>query len=80
MSTINLTLVAPKVVAAGAPANPAGAFGAGLAGFAAFFTGLFVVLSYLVPWLVLAAAITFGSIYWVRWRRKRKLPAVPTQS
>jgi predicted small secreted protein len=80
MSTVNLSLVAPAAVPAAAPANPAGAFGAGLAGFAAFFTALFVVLSYLLPWLVLAAAITFGTIFLVRWRRKRKAGAVPTQS
>jgi dolichol kinase len=80
MSTVNLSLVAPAVVPAAAPANPAGAFGAGLAGFAAFFTALFVVLSYLLPWLVLAAAITFGTIVFVRWRRKRKAGAVPAQS
>jgi hypothetical protein len=80
MSTVNLTLVAPKVAAAGSPANPAGALGDGLAGFAAFFTGLFLLLSYLLPWLVLAAAITVCAIVWVRWRRKRTAPGAPTQS
>jgi hypothetical protein len=74
MSTISLDVVAPTrtVVHHATTPTPANAAGAGFAGFATFFTWVFLVLSYLLPWIVLAAVITFGSIALVRWRRRRR--------
>ena len=73
MSTITLHFVSPAVAAKTPPApTPANAFTAGLTGFGVFFTWVFLVLSYLLPWLALAAVVTFGTIYLVRWRRRRR--------
>jgi hypothetical protein len=73
MSTITIHFVSPVVAAKAPPApSPANAFTAGLAGFGVFFTWVFLVLSYLLPWLALAAVLTLGTIYLVRWRRRRR--------
>lgn len=73
MSTITIHFVSPAIATKAAPApSPANAFTAGLSGFGVFFTWVFLVLSYLVPWLALAAVVTLGTIYLVRWRRRRR--------
>jgi hypothetical protein len=36
-----------------------------------FFNWLFLVLLYVLPWLILGAAIWVGTVYLVRWRRRR---------
>jgi hypothetical protein len=74
MSTISLRIEAPTraLVHHDSTPTPANAAGAGFSGFATFFTWVFLVLSYLFPWILLAAVITFGSIFLVRWRRKRR--------
>jgi hypothetical protein len=81
MSTISLNIVAPTktVVHHATTPTPANAAGAGFSGFALFFTWVFLVISYLLPWILLAAVIAFGSIFLVRWRRRRRsqLPAAP---
>lgn len=76
MATITLQFNGPLLPVKTTPPAPADAFTAGLSGFGTFFTWVFLVISYLVPWLVLAAVITFATIYFVRWRRKRR-PAAP---
>jgi hypothetical protein len=72
MSTISLRIVAPKLAAATHSASPGSAAGAGFAGFAGFFVGVFLVLSYLLPWLLLVAAVG-AVVVIVRRRRHRQL-------
>ena len=76
MSSISLNLVSPADVPATTPANAGDALGAGLAGFGAFFVGVFILLSYLLPWLLLAAAVTLVIVFVVR-RRSRRTPLTP---
>jgi hypothetical protein len=80
MSTITLQLTAPTAVIAAKTPSPANAFTAGLSGFGTFFTWAFLVLSYLVPWLLLAAVVTFVWILLVRRRRKRRAAEAPATS
>jgi hypothetical protein len=71
MSTISLRVVAPTaLVAKGAP-SPGDAVAAGFSGFWAFFTGVFLVVSYLLPWILLAGVLATGWILAIRWRRRR---------
>jgi hypothetical protein len=80
MSTIKLELRAPTAaVIKPGPPTPASAFVSGLSGFGVFFNWVLLVLVYLLPWLVLAAAIWIGLVYFLRWRRRRReiAPAVP---
>jgi hypothetical protein len=73
MSTMTIRFVSPAVAAKAPPApSPGNALTAGLVGFGTFFTWVFLVLSYLVPWLALAAVVTCGAIFLVRWRRRRR--------
>ena len=78
MSTVVLSFESPVVVKKAPPPetpSPIAAFVSGLSGFGLFFTWVFLVLSYLLPWLALAAVITFGTLYLVRRRRRRLTPA-----
>jgi hypothetical protein len=76
MSTIKLELLAPSAaVVKPGPPSPGSAFIAGLAGFGVVFNWIFLVLVYLLPWLILGAAIWVGIVYILRWRRRRR--AVP---
>jgi len=77
MSTITLRIVAPSTVIATGTPSPLAAFLAGLGGFGTFFAWFFLVLTYLLPWLVLAAVVTFGTIFLVRWRRRRAAAGTP---
>jgi Domain of unknown function (DUF4349) len=85
MSTIKLELLAPSAaVVKPGPPSPVSAFVAGLSGFGVFFNWVFLVLVYLLPWLVLAAAIWIGLVYFLRWRRRRRelapvAPAPPVE-
>jgi Domain of unknown function (DUF4349) len=73
MSTIKLQLIAPTaVIVAPGPPSPWSAFVSGLAGFGLFFTWLFLVVLYALPWLALAAVIWAAVIGLLRWRRKRR--------
>ena len=73
MSTIKLQLLAPSVaIVKPGPPTPGSAFVAGLSGFGVFFNWVFLVLVYLLPWLVLAAVVWVGIVYFVRWRRGRR--------
>jgi uncharacterized protein DUF4349 len=73
MATIKLHLIAPSVVIAPpGPPSAATAFFSGLSGFGVFFTWAFLVLTYLLPWLVLAAVVWIGIVVIVRARRKRR--------
>jgi hypothetical protein len=75
MSTISLTVVAASpLVAQGSP-SPGDAAAAGFAGFGAFFATVLLVLSYLVPWILLAGVLAAGWILVVRWRRRRRAAA-----
>jgi hypothetical protein len=77
MATIKLHLIAPSVVITPpGPPSAASAFLAGLSGFGTFFNWAFLVLTYLVPWLVLAAIIWVGIVLLVRWRRRRRAATV----
>jgi hypothetical protein len=76
MSSISVNLVSPADVPATTPANAGDAFSAGLANFGAFFVGAFIVLSYLLPWLVLAAVVAIVIVVVVR-RRARRRPLTP---
>jgi hypothetical protein len=71
MSTVSLRVVSPASVAASTPTTPGDAFGAGLAGFGLFFAGVLIVITYLLPWLVLAALIAVAAVYIVRRRARR---------
>ena len=71
LSTVSLRLIAPTAVIKSKTPSPANAFFAGWSGFGIFFTWVFLVLSYLFPWLLLAAVITVGIIVLVRIRRRR---------
>jgi hypothetical protein len=76
MATIDLHLIAPSVVIAPAgPPTAASAFFAGLSGFRGFFTWVFLVLTYLAPWIVLGAIIWIGIVVLLRMRRKRRATA-----
>jgi hypothetical protein len=76
MSTIKLELLAPTAaVVKPGPPTPGSAFIAGVSGFGVFFNWVFLVVVYLLPWLVLVAAIWIGLVYFLRWRRRRR--AVP---
>jgi hypothetical protein len=76
MSTIKLQLLAPSAaIVKPGPPSAGSAFTAGLAGFGVFFNWVFLILVYLLPWLVLGAALWVGIVYFVRWRRRRR--AVP---
>ncbi len=80
MSTVSLSIIAPTAVIAPKTPTPANAFVAGWSGFGTFFTWVFLIVSYLVPWLLLAAVITVGAVALVRFRRRRaaaKQPPVP---
>jgi hypothetical protein len=80
MSTVDLRLIAPKAVIAAKTPSAGNAFFAGWAGFGTFFTWVFLVLSYLVPWLLLAAVIAVAAVVTVRVRRRRaaaKAPGTP---
>jgi hypothetical protein len=75
MSTIKLQLLAPSVaIVKPGPPTPGSAFIAGLSGFGAFFNWVFLVLVYLLPWLVLGAAVWVGIVYLLRRRRRRAVP------
>jgi hypothetical protein len=76
MSTIKLELLAPSaaIVKTGPP-TPGSAFVAGVSGFGVVFNWIFLIVVYLMPWLVLGAAIWVGIVYLVRWRRRGR--AVP---
>jgi hypothetical protein len=72
MSTIHLELTSPALPAAKAKTpTPGSAAGAGFAGFGLFFTWVFLVLSYLLPWLLLGAVVAAAIVFIVRWRRRR---------
>jgi hypothetical protein len=72
MSTIKLQLLAPSAaIVTPGPPSPGSAFIAGLSGFGVFFNWLFLVLLYVLPWLILGAAIWVGTVYLVRRRRRR---------
>ena len=77
MSTINLEFDSPPVKEKSTTPAPSDAFTAGLSGFGTFFTWVFLAISYLVPWIVLATIITFGIIGLVRLRRRRVGPLAP---
>ena len=81
MSTVSLRLIAPNApVAAPKTPSPANAFFAGWSGFGTFFTWVFLVLSYLFPWLLLAAVVTAAIIVPLKIRKRRaaaKTPATP---
>jgi Domain of unknown function (DUF4349) len=71
MSTIALRVIAPTaLVARGAP-SPGDAVTAGFSGFGAFFTAVFLAVSYLLPWILLAGILAAGWIFLVRRRRRR---------
>ncbi len=73
MSTITLQLLAPSAaIVKPGPPSPGSAFVAGLSGFGVFFTWVFLVLVYALPWLVLAAVIWIGLVLLLRWRRRRR--------
>jgi hypothetical protein len=78
LSTITLNLISE----ADAPVDEPDTFWSGLlAGwdaFVGFFAGLLVALGVLLPWLVLAAAITFAIIFFVR-RKRPIVVAAPTE-
>ncbi|MCU1533798.1 MAG: hypothetical protein JWR53_279 [Glaciihabitans sp.] len=74
MSTIQLKLVSKQDAPAKAPTTFVDSLLAGLAGFGAFFTGLFFVFGYLLPWLALAAVVTIVIVLIVR--RRRTTPPV----
>jgi uncharacterized small protein (DUF1192 family) len=69
MSSVTLDLVSPAEVPAATPGSFADALFAGLAGFAAFFTGAFFVLGYLLPWLLLAGVVALVVAFVLRRRR-----------
>jgi hypothetical protein len=78
MATIKLHLIAPSVVITPAgPPSATTAFFAGLSGFGNFFTWAFLVITYLLPWLILAAIIWIGIVVLVRMRRRRRAAAGP---
>jgi hypothetical protein len=72
MSTITLNLVSTQDAPVDDPNTFLDGLEAGWNGFVAFFAGLLVVLGVLVPWLVLAAIITFVIVVIVRRRRRAK--------
>jgi hypothetical protein len=76
MSAITLDVESPANAPAPAASTFWGALTAGFAGFAAFFTGLFLVVGYLVPWLLLAAIAALVAV--VVLRRHRGAAAVTT--
>jgi hypothetical protein len=81
LATIKLHVIAPSVVIAPpGPPSAASAFFGGLSGFGVFFTWVFLVLTYLLPWLVLGAIIWIGIVVLLRVRAKRRgaRPAVET--
>ncbi len=69
LSTVTLNLVSEQVVPDAEPVTFLDGVVAGWNGFVAFFSGLLVVLGVLLPWLVLAGAITAVTIYLIK-RRK----------
>ncbi len=73
LSTITLTLQSIANAPVVAPVTFWGGLAAGWATFVAFFAGLLVVIGVLLPWLVLAAIITVGTIAFAR-RRRRGTP------
>jgi hypothetical protein len=76
MSTISLRLIAPTaLVARGAP-SPGDAVTAGFSGFWTFFAGVFLVVSYLLPWILLAGVLAAAWILVVRWRHRRHATAL----
>jgi len=79
MATITLHLIAPSTpLPASGPPSPATAFLAGLSGFGAAFTWAFLVLTYLLPWLVLAAVIWIVIVLLLRRRRRRLASGNPS--
>jgi hypothetical protein len=70
MSSVTLELVSPADAPVPVPHTFGDALTAGLAGFGAFFTGLFFALGYALPWLVLLA-ILIAVLMVVRRRRRR---------
>jgi hypothetical protein len=70
MSSVTLELVSPADAPVPVPRTFGDAVTAGLAGFGAFFTGLFFALGYALPWLVLLA-ILVAVLMAVRRRRRR---------
>jgi hypothetical protein len=78
MSTLSLNLQSKAAQPLKAPSNFFDALGAGLSGFGMFFSVLFLVLGYLLPWLVFAGVVTFVIIWLVRRnRRKAAVAAAP---
>jgi hypothetical protein len=78
MSTVSLRLIAPNApIAAPKTPTPANAFFAGWSGFGVFFTWVFLVLSYLFPWLLLAAVITAAIVVPFQVRKRRAIAKMP---
>jgi Domain of unknown function (DUF4349) len=76
MSTISLRVIAPTALVARGTPSPGDAVAAGFSGFWAFFTGVFLVVSYLLPWILLAGALAAAWILVVRWRHRRHATAL----
>lgn len=75
LSTVTLNLVSEYNAPVEEPDTFVSGLEAGWNAFVAFFAGLLVALGVLLPWLVLAAIITFAVIATVRWNRRRKAVA-----
>ncbi|NEM89770.1 DUF4349 domain-containing protein [Galbitalea soli] len=75
MATVELRLISPADTPVTAPTTPWDALLAGLAGFGAFFTSVFLVIVYLLPWLLLGSVIALAVLWIVRRRRRRATPA-----
>lgn len=73
MSSISFDIVSTADAPLSNPATFGDAFVAGLAGFGAFFATLLLAVGYLLPWLVLAAAIAVVVVLVTRSRRKKNL-------
>ena len=80
LSTVTLNLVAEYNAPVEEPDTFVSGLVAGWNAFVAFFAGLLVALGVLLPWLVLAAIITFVVIATVRWNRRRKAAVAPADA
>ncbi|MDH6180215.1 uncharacterized small protein (DUF1192 family) [Microbacteriaceae bacterium SG_E_30_P1] len=79
LSTVTLNLVSTEDAPVERPITFIDGLVAGWNAFVGFFAGLLVVLGVLLPWIILAAIITAAILFFLRWRRSRRVAQAPEE-